>query len=246
MMNLPKDNTAIPTTSGSGSNHHKQNHVPHCHRGSSPSSTAAVSKSGCIGNGTTTSSTFTNTTNDATTMTMIVIMKFPIAPTRTTLSVLIIVCTLFTLLRSMLCLPIQPSPYHDETLPLSRSTMSSSSPVLLPPLLQQSPPPLRTCTSPEKDVPWVFGTTTTSSSCTNPNNTMIQSLTSNHRCGYCMDGRMPHDSDDHPTKQQNQAKEVKFAQYLYDLSVQLRALKEKECSSLIVYGVAFGEQYTHW
>ena len=66
----------------------------------------------------------------------------------------------------------------------------------------------------------------------------MQSRTSDHMCGYC--------TDDPPTSNPDTTKERKFVQYLYDLSAQLRTLKEEECSSLIVYGVAFGEQYTHW
>jgi hypothetical protein len=71
-------------------------------------------------------------------------------------------------------------------------------------------------------------------------------------CGYCTGtgshATPQHDRQDHPTKEQDigSAKEGKFAQYLLNLSAQLRALKEQECSSLIVYGAAFGEQYTNW
>jgi hypothetical protein len=76
---------------------------------------------------------------------------------------------------------------------------------------------------------------------------MVQSRTSDRMCGYCMDDIMSHDGNGHPTSNpEYTTKEIQFVQYLYDLSEQLRSLKEKECSSLIVYGVAFGEQYTHW
>ena len=107
----------------------------------------------------------------------------------------------------------------------------------------------RTCTSPEKDVPWIFGTPSTSTCRSHhPANTtmtkIVQSRTSDRMCGYCMDDLTSNDQSGAELK--TSRRELQFAKYLYDLSQQLRALKEKECSSLIVYGVAFGEQYTHW
>ena len=117
--------------------------------------------------------------------------------------------------------------------------------------------PSRQCTSPEKDVPWIFGTkstchhkkflntTTTTTTTSTRQMKMVQSRTSDRMCGYCMDDFISNDNDNHESSPRDK-KELKFVQYLYNLSQELRALKEKECSSLIVYGVAFGEQYTHW
>ena len=121
-------------------------------------------------------------------------------------------------------------------------------------LSSSSSPPPRQCTSPEKDVPWIFDTTSstsnssTKSTCTpittNSMMKIVQSRTSDRTCGYCHEDVIVNNDDD--KKANRNKKEHKFVQYLYRLSQELKALKETECSSLIVYGVAFGEQYTHW
>ncbi len=110
----------------------------------------------------------------------------------------------------------------------------------------------RTCTSPEKDVPWIFGIPSASTCRSHLNTTkmkIVQSRTSDRMCGYCVNDLLSNDRENtghSETDRKKSRTEFQFAKYLHDLSQQLRALKEKECSSLIVYGVAFGEQYTHW
>ena len=193
-----------------------------------------------------------NSSRTDTTTTMMISMT-----TRKILSFVLIACVLLTLLQGGILLHVQTSPNGNDD---PRLLLTSSSLVTLPTLRQSPtfliPPQLhhqpRTCSSPEKDVPWMFGTKTCSSRLRQGENsskifkmkaTMIQSRTSDHRCGFCIDDIFANRSDDFQTKKTT---EKDFVQYLHHLSEELRTLKEKECSSLLVYGVAFGEQYTHW
>ena len=215
----------------------------------------------------------THTTPDSS-----ITMSFSFSTTRRTLTILILIGQMFLLITSlhliihinfMFSQEASSDPYDNNgyltdrrrqlstkvtrfsapSAPLLTSAAESSH-LLEPAFLKRTTK--RTCTSPEKDVPWIFGIPSTSGCRSHPNTTMmkiVQSRTSDRMCGYCMDDLLSDDRENTGHSEMVQkmgGTEFQFAKYLHDLSQQLRALKEKECSSLIVYGVAFGENYTHW
>jgi hypothetical protein len=126
-------------------------------------------------------------------------------------------------------------------------------------------PAIRTCTSPETNAPWIFGNTCTIHDVqkyynyhnTNLNNDndnqhmnmknhssiLVQSRTSDHICGYCNN---PFPQNQNNENNDSTSKTTNFANCLHQLSEQLRILKQQECNQLIIYGVAFGEQYVQW